>query len=78
MPLRVVGKGTFGTVVKAYCNKTKKIVAVKLIKDFDAWEYLTVQVIREVQLMKELSQKMDGDRFVPKLYDIFVHESAPE
>ena len=55
LPLRVVGKGTFGTVVKAYCYKTKKIVAVKRISDFHAWEYLTVQVLREVQLMKELN-----------------------
>ena len=39
LPIRVIGKGTFGTVVKAFCNTNKTTVAIKRISDFCAWEY---------------------------------------
>lgn len=76
--MRIIGKGTFGTVAKAYCNRTRKIVAIKRISDFDAWEYLMVQVIREVSLMKELSARPDGCKYVPIIYDVLVHEEPEE
>ena len=72
--MKLVGQGTFGSVVKAFCYKTKKTVAIKRISDFDKWEYLTVQVLREVSLMKELSVKHGGSNHVPIIYDVFAHE----
>ena len=48
MPLQLIGSGTFGQVVKAFCTKTKQFVAVKRISDFDKWDYLTLQVVREI------------------------------
>ena len=75
-PVKVIGKGTFGTVVKAYCTKRKAMVAIKRISNFDKWEYLTVQVLREVLLMKELNKRPEGKNHVPILYDVFWHEQS--
>ena len=73
LPTYILGSGSFGTVAKAYCYKRKKTVAIKRIADFDIWEYKTVQVLREVQLMKELSARHDGSKYVPILYDVIIH-----
>ena len=42
MPIRVLGKGTFGLVVEACHQKSGKLVAIKRIANFDDWEYSMV------------------------------------
>ena len=37
--LEVLGKGSFGQVVKAHDNKTGQYVAVKIIRNKKRWEY---------------------------------------
>lgn len=76
--MKLIGQGTYGTVVKGYCLKTKKFVAIKRIADFDDWEYCMGQVIREVGLMKELNAREGGCNFVPQVYDVLVHEQPKE
>lgn len=73
LPIRVIGSGTFGNVAKAYCQKRMKIVAIKRIALETFWEYTIVQVIREIQLMKELNARPDGKKYVPIIYDVMVH-----
>ena len=41
-PIRLLGKGTFGTVVEAYCNTTNKLVAIKRMSSFEKYEYTMV------------------------------------
>ena len=33
-----------------------------------------VQVLREIQLMKELNAKQGSQSYIPQLYDVLVHE----
>ena len=44
------------------------------MSSFEKYEYTMVQIIREIQLMKELNLKPGGDTFVPKLYDVLMQE----
>ena len=44
------------------------------MSSFEKYEYTMVQIIREIQLMKELNLKPGGDKFVPKLYDVLMQE----
>lgn len=50
-----------------------KNVAIKRIALDKFWEYTIVQVIREIQLMKELNSLSDGNKYVPIIYDVMVH-----
>ena len=61
-------------MAEACHKKSGKLVAIKRIADFDDWEYSMVQVLREVQLMRELNKIPGGNKFIPKLYDVLMHE----
>ena len=51
------------------------MVAIKRITGFDRNEYELTQVLREIQLMKELGGKIEGHRHIPILYDVLMYES---
>lgn len=55
-----------------------KIVAIKRIALENFWEYTIVQVIREIQLMKELNTRTDGKKYVPIIYDVIVHHDKEQ
>ena len=52
----VLGQGSYGTVMKGVCKITGQVVAIKYISGFSKWDYDCVKVIREIQILRELSQ----------------------
>jgi len=75
-----MGEGSYGTVIKGYCRTTNAPVAIKLVQNFSKWEYDCVKIIREIQIMKELT-KMQMEQncfFTPSLLDIIVPKGQNE
>ena len=65
--LAIIGKGSYGQVVKANNYETGETVAIKLIKGINKTEYSLTHVIRELGIMYELTRH--DSIFTPKLYD---------
>ena len=53
---QILGKGTFGTVVKAVNRKNGQLVAIKLIDDLSSSSYAARKVLREVKILRKLSE----------------------
>ena len=52
----ILGQGSYGTVMKGVCKVTGQAVAIKYISGFSKWDYDCVKVIREIQILRKLSQ----------------------
>ncbi|DBB14813.1 hypothetical protein WJX82_002302 [Trebouxia sp. C0006] len=65
----LLGKGTFGVVIKATHKETGKVVAIKKIGLGKAKEGVNVTALREIKLLKELH----GPHIV-QLLDVFPHK----
>ena len=72
--MQEIGQGSFGSVIKANCKSTGQDVAIKLIKDFQKYDYDCCKVIREIQIMTNLREvsKDKQCRFIPQLIDIII------
>ena len=46
--IKVVGKGSYGTVTKARCKQTGKLVALKVMKNQTKTEYEIIKLLREI------------------------------
>lgn len=71
--MELLGNGSFGTVVKAKKRSTDQFVAIKLIKNFNHSSYKCRQVLREILILRKLSQS-DTNYFTTKLLDIILPE----
>ena len=67
----VVGEGSYGQVIKGVCKKTHRDVAIKFIQNVCESEYDCVKVIREVQLMRRLSE-IPGNTHTIELIDLLL------
>ena len=69
--LQPIGTGSFGQVVKAQHIQSKRIVAIKMIDDLFSSPYTFKKVIREIQILRQLS-KMKRNIFTTKLLDMII------
>ena len=71
------GQGTYGCVMKAKCNSTGQEVAIKLVQNFRKYTYEMVKVLREIQIMKALTDMGSKSMsFFPNLLDIVTPKGA--
>jgi serine/threonine protein kinase len=72
-----LGKGSFGTVLKARNRNTGLKVAIKLIKNIDKSPYSLRKLIREIILLRKLSE-IEDNNFTIKLVDIIIPSTPSE
>ena len=66
-----IGSGTFGQVFEGHCKTTGQEVAIKLIKDISKSTYGARKILREIVLLKKLSE-CPNNIFTVKLLDIIL------
>jgi serine/threonine protein kinase len=71
----VIGKGAFGTVVKAVSLKTGQTVAIKLMTNIQKDAYILRKVLRELIILRKLSEIKDNI-FTTKVIDVIVPEAC--
>ena len=67
----MLGKGAFGTVMKAKDLSTGQHVAIKCIKDIQKDPYMLRKVLREVIILRKLSE-MDKNIYTTNVIDIIL------
>lgn len=67
----MLGEGSFGQVVRAQHIATRKVYAIKLVRDIFDSLYECKKVLREIQILRQLS-KMNNNLFTTKLHDIII------
>ena len=73
--LDTLGKGAYGTVVKAIHKPTGKIYAIKLIDSIQKDTYMLRKVIRELFVMRKLSC-IEQNIYTTKLIDVILPEKC--
>tara|TARA_B110000285_G_C14866387_1_gene487054 strand:+ start:89 stop:535 length:447 start_codon:yes stop_codon:yes gene_type:complete len=71
--IRILGKGSYGLVVEAKDKQTKQKVAIKYIPNYDECEYSCVKTLREIKILKLLSEIPENTHTV-KILDLFEAE----
>ena len=69
--LEILGKGSFGIVVRARHRYTQQMVAIKLIDKISNTPYQMRQILREIFLLRKLTQ-IENNLFTVKLLDIIL------
>lgn len=63
--------------MRARCNVTGQDVAIKMVTNFRKYEYEMIKVVREIKIMKALTQMSPKSMsFFPKLLDIVMIKGA--
>jgi mitogen-activated protein kinase 1/3 len=73
--MKLIGVGSYGEVVQAKHKASGQIVAIKLIKNILRTEYETKKIVREIQILRHLSQ-MKNNHFTTKILDIISPNST--
>lgn len=68
---RFLGEGSYGKVVQGKNIITKEKVAIKFIPGFDSCEYNCAKTLREIQILKKLTNIPDNN-FTVKILDIIL------
>ena len=69
--MQIIKKGTYGTVVKAQCVQTSELVAIKYIQGAFKSLRQSKAVLREISILRQLSQ-MHNNIFTVKVLDVIV------
>ena len=70
---KIIGRGGFGLVVKAVHLQSKKTFAIKHIDNIFKDDYSAKKIVREIQIMRKLSEFKDNGHTV-KLHDIIAND----
>jgi serine/threonine protein kinase len=70
MPVKFLGKGSFGEIAEAVRIKDGKSVAIKMIKVKDTHRDYHL-ALREIQKLRQLTQ-LEGNNFTVKLMDVIA------
>jgi serine/threonine protein kinase len=75
--VKKLGSGSFGSVMKGKCLKSGQSVAIKYLKNTCKTEYDCVKMLREIQIMKELTKMVQNHQgtLFPKLIDLIIPSS---
>jgi serine/threonine protein kinase len=69
--IKFLGEGSFGQVKLGQCRVTKRLVAIKLIKDFADCEYNSIKVAREISIMRNIAENSKSENLLcPALLDL--------
>lgn len=71
---KLLGKGSYGVVVSAICDKMKQKVAIKKITNVTKHIYDAKHVLREIRLMRYFGQHEN----IISLLDLYLRESQEE
>lgn len=71
--LKVIGKGSFGQVTKAYDHKTRTYVAVKIVRNEKRFHRQAAEEIRILELLR--SQDTDNKLNIVHMFEHFVFRS---
>ena len=72
--LEEMGQGSYGQVLKAQNRKTKELVAIKLMKNIFSDEYSARKTLREIKILRKLSQ-VPNNLFTTKLLELILPEN---
>lgn len=73
--LKIIGKGTFGVVLQAHDHKTRRSVALKVIRNQARFH---TQAKEEIKILTKLLENDDDDKFnVVHMYDHFMFRNHP-
>ena len=67
--LEILGRGSYGQVIKAYDHKEKKLIAIKIIRNLSC---IIHQAKIEIQILYKLIQNEEGKDFVICILDHFI------
>ena len=70
-PIKLIGKGSYGDVVEALDLNTHQRVAIKYISNCDNAEYASVKTLREIQILRILTE-IPQNKHVVKILDLMV------
>ena len=68
-----LGSGSYGQVIRAVHLPSQRTVAIKLIENIFKDDYEAKKMIREIQIMRKLSQFKDN-QYTIKLFDIITND----
>lgn len=70
---KILGQGTFGTVVSATHIETKTEVAIKLMKQTFRDQFNAKKIVSEIEIMRKLTS-VKGNCFTTKIFDVILPE----
>ena len=73
--IKNIGSGAFGSVMKAKHKITNQVVSIKLIKDCFINIHRVRMLLRELMILRKLSE-MEDNIFTTKLYDVILPQGV--
>ena len=70
--IKPIGSGSYGEVFRAICKKSRRQVAIKLIRDLFCDTYQTRKIISEIQILRELTH-IRGNSFSTPLIEVICN-----